>query len=246
MTDIFAHRGSAGTRPENTMISFLEAERLGADGIELDVQMTKDNHLVVIHDELVNRTTNGKGRVEDFTLKDLQKLDAGSWFSRKYRNERIPTLKEVMDWIKSTDLSLNIELKNGLVQYDRLEERVIEMVKQYRLLERVIVSSFNHYSIEKIHELNPWIEGAVLFMEGLYKPWEYARKVGARGIHPRWRVVLPDMIIGAKKANIAIRPFTVNQEKQMRTFITAACTAIITDRPEKALNVREAVRRTKH
>lgn len=242
MTAIFAHRGSAGSRPENTMTSFFEAKRAGADGIELDVQMTEDKAIVIIHDEMVNRTTNGKGWVKEFTLKALQRLDAGSWFSRKYRNERIPILEEVLAWMQKNNQVLNIELKNGLIRYEGLEERVIDMVKHYGMLERVIVSSFNHYSIERVHELNPWIECAILYMEGLYKPWDYARKIGARALHPHWKVAVPEMIEEAKKANMAIRPFTINKEQHMKHFISAGCTGIMTDFPEKALKLREKIK----
>src|SRR5690625_4206670 len=123
MTKIFAHRGSSGTHPENTMSAFKEAERVGADGIELDVHYTKDDQLVVIHDNTVNRTTKGKGRVRDLTLGELLQLDAGSHIATQFSGEKIPTFEEVLDWIKETKLLVNIELKYVALDYKYFEEK---------------------------------------------------------------------------------------------------------------------------
>ena len=100
MTKIFAHRGSKGTHPENTLTSFKEAVRVGSDGIELDVHLTKDGHLVVIHDETVDRTTNGTGEIRNLTLAKIKAMDAGSWFHNTYAGEKIPTLEEVLLLLK--------------------------------------------------------------------------------------------------------------------------------------------------
>lgn len=239
MTQIFAHRGSSGTHPENTMVSYIEAERLGADGLELDAQMTKDGELVVLHDERVNRTTNGKGWVKNFTLKELKELSAGSWFKKKYHDAQIPTVKEVLDWARGNELLLNIELKTGVVKYPDLEQKVIDMVKEFGVKERIILSSFNHYSMQKAHMIDPTVETAILYMEGLFEPWKYARKLGASGLHCYWPAAAPELIDGAKRENIAIRPFTVNKETKLKAFLKAGCTGIFTDWPEKALKIRE-------
>src|SRR5690606_26780882 len=108
-------------------------------GIELDVQMTKDHKLVVIHDETVNRTTDGRGWVKDFTLEKIKKLDASSKFKGKYGFCEIPTLEEVFEWAKTNRLHINVELKNGLIPYKNLEEKTLELIKKYRLEERVVL-----------------------------------------------------------------------------------------------------------
>lgn len=239
MTQIFAHRGSSGTHPENTMAAFIEAERVGADGLEFDVQMTKDNELVVIHDERVDRTTNGHGWVKEFTLKELKKLNAGS---KKQSTEKIPTFKEVLGWSKGNQMALNIELKTGVVEYPQLEEKVIEMVSSFAVTDRVILSSFNHYSVEKAHKINPDIETAILFMEGLFEPWKYARSIGASGLHCFWRAASIEFIKGAKRAQMAIRPFTINRKALIQRFIRLDCAGIFTDFPERALQIRERAR----
>lgn len=238
MTKIIAHRGSAGTHPENTMEAFVEADRVGADGIELDVQMTKDGALVIIHDAKVDRTSNGKGWVKDFTLADIQALDFGSPFSEEFSGVTIPTLEEVLDWVVGTSLELHIELKNGIVRYPGLEDKVIERVQQYRIEDRVILSSFNHYSLVDIHRKYPQIETAILFMEGLYEPWHYARSIGASGLHCNLPVAVPEVLRGAAQDGMPVRPFTVNQAKHMRYVIQAGCAGMFTDYPEKALEMR--------
>ena len=122
MTKIFAHRGSKGTHPENTLASFKEAVRVGSDGIELDVHLTKDGHLVVIHDETVDRTTNGTGEIRNLTLAEIKAMDAGGWFHNKYAGEKIPTLEEVLLLLTELGFNgqLNIELKTDVIQYKGL------------------------------------------------------------------------------------------------------------------------------
>ncbi|ANB59521.1 glycerophosphodiester phosphodiesterase [Anoxybacteroides amylolyticum] len=240
MTKIFAHRGAAGTHPENTMVAFYEAERVGADGIELDVQMTKDGALVVIHDETVDRTTDGTGWVKDFTYRDLQSLHAGYKFTEQYPTCRIPLLEEVLAWISGTSLLLNIELKNGLITYDRLEEKVIDLVKHYRLEPRIIFSSFNHNSMARCRQLAPMIETALLYMERLYQPWQYVRVLGASGLHPYYRTVSESFVRNAHFHHVHVRPFTINSEEAMKTMFRYEVDAIFTDYPEKATQIKKA------
>ncbi len=236
-TKIFGHRGAAGTHPENTMISFKEVERVGAQGVELDVQMSKDGILVVIHDEKVDRTTNGKGWVKDLKLKELQKLDASFKFSKKYGFCGIPTLEEVFKWASGNKLELNVELKNNLIDYRNIEEDTIKLIHSYKLQKRVILSSFNHESMVKAHSIDPSIEAALLYMEKIYEPWEYARKLGLRGIHPYHPTVKHETVQQCHLHNIAIRPFTINDKINMKKFISYQCDAIITDYPERAMKL---------
>ncbi|MCI1590969.1 glycerophosphodiester phosphodiesterase [Heyndrickxia oleronia] len=242
MTLIFAHRGSAGTHPENTMESFIAAEKCGADGIELDVHLSKEGEIVVIHDETVDRTTNGKGFVQDFFLNDLKSLNASykfKTFQSFIRVPRIPTLREVFDWMKGNQLQCNIELKNGKIMYPFLEEKVIDLIREYEYEERIIISSFNHYSLVHCYQLAPEIETAPLYSEGLYMPWIYARAIHAKGMHPNMKAA-PDMIIrGAIEDGIAVRPYTVNKKEDMERLIAIECSAIITDYPEKAKKIKK-------
>ncbi|MGR3764961.1 glycerophosphodiester phosphodiesterase [Rossellomorea sp. NS-SX7] len=239
MTLIFAHRGSAGTHPENTMDAFLEAERVGADGIELDVQLTKDGEIVVIHDETVDRTTNGKGYIKDYHLRDLRKLHANYTFKKKFfHKQKIPTLDEVFDWMNDNSLICNIELKNSIMDYQGLEEKVIQMIDRYNYSNRVIISSFNHYSIVACRRIDPSIEIAPLYSTGLYMPWVYARSLGAKAIHPNQKVASDEIIAESIKNGIAVRPYTVNKVHQLTRLFNIGCSAIVTDYPEKAIKMR--------
>ena len=126
---VFAHRGYSAKYPENTMAAFKAALKFNVDGIELDVHETKDGALVVIHDEKVNRTTNGKGYVKDYTLKQIKELDAGSWFNKNFKGEKIPTLKEVLQLVKPTGKIVNIELKSNIIPYDGMDLKVVELIR---------------------------------------------------------------------------------------------------------------------
>ena len=185
MTLIIAHRGSAGTHPENTMEAFYEAERVKADGIELDVQLTRDGEIVVIHDETVDRTTNGKGFVKDYTFKDIQKLQANyKYKSKLFKKNRVPSLREVFQWMKGNELLCNIELKNSIMDYPGMEEKVIELIREFGFQDRIIISSFNHYSIVACYRLEPEVEIAPLYSSGLFMPWIYAQSLRAGGYIP--------------------------------------------------------------
>ncbi|MEH7073966.1 glycerophosphodiester phosphodiesterase [Neobacillus drentensis] len=235
MTQIFAHRGYSASFAENTLTAFFEAEKAGADGLELDVQLTKDGEIVVIHDEKVDRTTDGNGFVKDYLYKDLRKLNANKKSNKK---EPIPALTEVFEWLTSNKLICNIELKNGLFPYKGLEEKIIELIHKYQLVDRIIISSFNHYSIVYSYRLAPEIETAPLFYEGIYMPWIYTQSIRAKGMHPRYSAIIDEIIIKAMENGIAVRPYTVNKEEDLRRLFNINCTALITDDPVKALNIR--------
>jgi glycerophosphoryl diester phosphodiesterase len=238
-TKIFAHRGASKYAPENTMAAFYLAQKMNADGIELDVQLTKDGIPVVIHDENVKRTTNGKGSIKDYLLEDLKKLDAGVRFSTYFKGEKIPTLEDVLKWICTTNMELNIELKNNLEPYDGLEEAVIQLVKDYRMENKVVYSSFNHYSLRKIAKLNPNAEIAVLYHEKLYKPWKYVAFVEANSAHPNHKMLNDEILAGYKKHDIKVRPYTVNNPTKMTYFFQREVEGIITDIPDVALSIKQ-------
>lgn len=237
MTQIFAHRGYAAIFSENTMTAFKEAEKAGADGIELDVQMTKDKELVVIHDEKLNRTTNGYGFVNDCSFKEIRKLNANKSKSHK---EPIPALTEVLEWLQENNLICNIELKNGYFPYEGMEEKVIQLVRSYGLEKRIIFSSFNHYSIVYCYRIAPEIEIAPLYSGRIYMPWVYAKSIRAQGIHPNYKGLSDDIISKSIENGIAVRPYTINKEEDIKRLLTLKCSAIITDDPAKALKLKNA------
>lgn len=235
----FAHRGASGYCPENTMAAFLKAIQMGATGLETDVQMTKDRQLVLIHDETLNRTTGVDGLVKDYTLEELKQLDAGSWYHEAYRGEKIPALEELLELARKHEIILNLELKNNIIQYPEIEKLTADLVRTYGLTERVIISSFNHYSLVTLKKLAPELETAVLYMEGLYEPWEYARRIGASALHPYRFAVTKESVREAGARGISTRPFTVNEESGMRWMIEAGVAGIFTDYPDKLARLLE-------
>ncbi|PLS01689.1 glycerophosphodiester phosphodiesterase [Neobacillus cucumis] len=236
MTQIFAHRGYSASFAENTMGAFFEAEKAGADGLELDVQLTKDGEVVVIHDEKVDRTTTGSGFVKDFLFKEIRKLNANK---KGLKKEQIPSLKEVLEWLQTNNLICNIELKNGLLPYEGMEEKVVQLVRSYGLSNRIIISSFNHYSIVYSYRIAPEIETAPLFIESIYMPWVYAQSIRSKGIHPKHSAMSDNIFTNTMDNGIAVRPYTVNKEADMHRLFNINCTAIITDDPVKAIRIRK-------
>lgn len=239
MTLIFAHRGYSAKYPENTMKAFKEAEKAGADGIELDVQFTKDGEIVVIHDETVDRTTNATGKVKDYSFEELRKLDASYKNKSLLRKEPIPSLNELLEWLKSNQLKCNIEIKSNIDTFMKIEQPVIEMIRHYGLSDRIIISSFNHYSLVYCYRMAPEIEIAPLYAEGLYMPWVYAESIRAKGMHPKHLVAPNEIIRASLEYGIEVRPYTVNKEKDMRRLYEIGCSAFITDDPVTAIKIRK-------
>lgn len=231
-TLIYAHRGASGHAPENTMAAFKLAIEEGADGIELDVQMSADGKLVVIHDETLERTTSGQGLVSKHTYDQLRALDASFTFAH-CRGETIPLLSQVLELLQPAGLELNIELKNGLLPYDGLEREVVRLVREYAMERQVVLSSFNHYSVAHLARYAPDMETAILYEAGLYRPWEYAAHVGARGLHPYFYAAPPEIVRASQQAGLKIRPWTVNREEDFRRLALSGVDAIITDYPKR-------------
>ncbi|MEG2709315.1 MAG: glycerophosphodiester phosphodiesterase family protein, partial [Vagococcus sp.] len=164
MTMVLAHRGSKGTHPENTLAAFKEAVRVKSEGIELDVQLSLDNHLVVIHDGEVDRTTNGQGLVKEYTLKELKEFDAGSWFHEDYNKETIPTFEEVIALLDESDYKglLNIEIKTDEYDYEGIEEMVLKVITSKEYPFTIMLSSFNTETMKRLIALNNTFEKAII------------------------------------------------------------------------------------
>ncbi|WP_035796320.1 glycerophosphodiester phosphodiesterase [Clostridium akagii] len=226
-----AHRGASGDYPENTMLAFFSAKDLGCHGIETDVQLTKDNIPVLIHDETVNRTTNGKGFVKDYTYSELVKLDAGSHFSNKFSCETIPTLDELMNFAKNSNLILNLELKNSIINYPNLEEIVLNKINEYSLGNKIIISSFNHYSMKHFKNIAPHINVGLLYDINLYHPEKYAKFVGADALHPNFHSLNSKIVKDSHNENIKINTYTVNTLKDMESMLKLKVDGIITNYP---------------
>lgn len=237
MTLVFAHRGSKGTHPENTLIAFKEAIRVQADGIELDVQYTKDKELVVIHDGDVNRTTNKEGLVQNYTLAEIKTLDASSWFDAKYQEETIPSFDEVLALLEESNYPgiLNIEIKTDEYDYDGIEKSVIESLKKYQLSCQIIFSSFNMETMKRVISLDQERPKAMI-MDKSERKINFARETAEiDAIHPsmEWIKENQDII---PMFDLKLRPWTANSTEDMNLCFDLKLEGFHTDFPEKAMN----------
>lgn len=234
---IWAHRGASGYAPENTLEAFALAAQLGADGVELDVQFTKDRELVVIHDETIDRVSDGSGYVADYTLEELGHF----CFNRTFPQSppaRIPTLREVLELLRPTELTVNIELKTGICFYPGIEKAVLGLVQELGMEERIIYSSFNHSSIVKIRELSPEARTGFLFCDGTMDMAEYAGRYGVTALHPaRYYMKYPGFVKACSENGIRLHVWTINERAEMEQMVQLGADAIITNYPDTAYEV---------
>ncbi len=215
------------------MAAFREAKRQGADGIELDVHPTRDGQLVVIHDATVQRTTQGYGPVVNLTLEQLQSLDAGYKFAPQFSGERIPTLRQVLEFAATNGLMVNVELKTGPPSYAGLEELVLRDLRATGMLSRVVVSSFQPQVLMQTRTLDQGVDTALLTGELQAGSPQHATAIGATAIHPAFRTVTPALLNEAFQLGLAVRPYTVNDEHVAQRLAAWGVNAVITDDPRR-------------
>lgn len=233
MTLNIAHRGFSARYPENTMLAFTKAKEEGfCNGIELDVQLTKDNVPVIIHDEKLERTTGASGLVTDLTYNEIRKLNAGS-------NEKIPSLEEYLEFAKENNVYTNLELKNSILEYNNLENISLELIYKLGIEKDVIISSFNHESMIKVKELDKNIKTGLLYDCLLFNPQKYCKACNADAMHPDFHSLLLSKrsLKNMLENGIEVNSYTINKEKHMIKFIKEGITSIITNHPDKLHNL---------
>lgn len=239
MTKIYAHRGSRGTHPENTLASFKEALRVGADGIELDVHLSKDGQVLVIHDETIDRTTNGEGLVKDLTCDQLRTYSAGAWFHPAYQDEKIPLLKEVFHLLIDHNFKgdLNIELKTDQINYEGLVQKCLDLQSECYLPFSIIYSSFNPETLKEVKQLDAEQEVAFLF----YGEYGFDVDFGQtriEGWHPSFELL--EESIEKNQAGRPLRFWTVNSLSDMDQCLTHSVDTLMTDYPQTAISLRKS------
>lgn len=229
-----AHRGASHDAPPNTLAAFRLANEYGADGYELDVHLSRDGIPVVIHDFSVDATTNGSGLVSDLTLEELKRLDAGAKFSSEFAGERIPTLEEVFGVI-APGMTVNVELKTMRVTDNGLEKATIGLVQGCGLEGRVILSSFNPFSLIRVRRYAPNLRIGLLYAPDLPV---FLRKAWARvvvrpdALHPDYRMVDARYMRWARARGYDVNVWTVDGPQDMRRLAALGVGAIITNRPD--------------
>lgn len=230
MPKIIAHRGASAHAPENTMAAFQLALDQGADGIELDVMLTKDNRIAVIHDDTVDRTTNGSGRVRDMTLAELQALDAGE-------EEKIPSLDEVLERFGGRFL-INIELKNYSSVLDSLPTEVAKLVKSTGMMESVLISSFNPFNIARFRKQAPEAVLGLITQPKQAKHWMW-RLFKYDALHPHFSDVDAVLVAALHARNRQVNVWTVDEAEEIRRLASLNVDSIVTNDPKYAREVLE-------
>ena len=238
-TKIWAHRGASGYAPENTMSAFKLAVAQEADGVELDIQLTKDGEIVIVHDEKLDRVSDYKGFVCDYTFEEIKKIDVSRPIP-SFGFERIPTLAEVLEELRPTNLSINIECKNGIVGYPMLEEQMIRLVQDMGMTDRIWCSSFNHESVKKVMQLCPEMKTGFLISDVILDVAEYTKRNGALALHPSiYHMRDKELINKCRAQGLAIHVWTVNRVEDMQRMCKAGVDAMITNYPDVAKSVME-------
>lgn len=232
---VVAHRGASGHAPENTMAAFRRAVELGARFVETDLQLSRDAHFVAIHDETLERTTTGRGPVREHSLAELRDLDAGSWFDSKFASERIPTLEEVLEFGRETDAVLYLELKPGRAW--GIEQAVVGALRDARETSHAVVISFDPTTLANVRRLEPTLMTGYLFNRPQAEAMALAVQVGARQIAPRADLVTRDLVEGAHRAGLQVVTWTINQPELMRGLAAVGVDGIITDYPDRLIEV---------
>ncbi len=227
----FAHRGASGDYPENTLLAFCQAISFGAHSIELDVHKSKDDHVVVIHDEDIERTFKGKGLVKDFTLQELQSFQCRKILFQEFASCRVPTLDSVLSLVSSYPILINIELKTNVIEYPQLEEDVIQLIKEYKLEKRVLISSFNVNSVKRIKALAPTLKTAFLCGKKQEDLIGFAKSLQVDAIHPNVKLVNKAFVEAAHEAGLQVHPYLVNAPNKMRQLIEMKVDGMFTDNP---------------
>jgi len=231
-----AHRGASGNYPENTLITFQKALEIGVDEIELDLYFTKDEHLIVMHDSTVDRTTDGTGKIADLTLAEIKTLDAGSWFGEHFRGERVPTWDEALDLLQGK-VHLNVHLKEGGDPAGRYERKVAQPLRNFQMVAASILTC-NDESVGLFAEIDPAIECRI-FRAGR-TPEEYIRKsveMGLRTMQPGRDITTQEFVQQAHAAGLAVHVFYADTPEDMRSYIEIGVDGILTNYPERQRKV---------
>lgn len=242
---VIAHRGASGYAPENTMPAMELAYDMKAEMIEVDVMLSRDGIPVLFHDAKIDELTDGAGYLKDFSLEELQALDAGSWFSEEYAGTAIPTLEELLAWAQNK-MTLNIEIKTEAYREEldqSVEPRVVALVEQYNMTDQVIFSSFDYRILARLQELAPSIPAAVLYepvQSAMKGPIDVVNDLQADGFNCSWRQYTEDWQQELNDSAVPVLIYTVNEKEQMAELIQRGVQGIFSDYPDVLAEVAVA------
>lgn len=230
---LFGHRGARGLAPENTIPGIQTALQFGINFVEIDVQCSRDNKLVVMHDSEVDRTTNGHGFVHELDSGYIRSLDAGIKFNDSFKNTPVPFLEDIFDFIKDKEIRVNVEIKNAPFRFDKITELVAGAIAAYDYYNKIIVSSFDHVILQQVRELDPKIHTAVLYAERLVHFEQYVKELGVSAVHPHYHWVTQELVNSMHKINIAVNTWVINDPQVYRYYSRMGVDSIGTDFPDR-------------
>lgn len=234
---VYAHRGASGYAPENTLDAFKLAIEMQVDGIETDVHLTKDNIAVLIHDETIDRTCNGKGFIKDYTYQELCSFYANNKMDGF--EARIPTLEQLLQLIQGTNLELQLEIKTDHIFYPGIEQIVYDLIKEYQLEKQVYYSSFNHYSMMKMKEIDSNNKIAFLYDGILHEAYRYVSSYPTYAIHPQFcNLQIDNYVTDCHYHHLKVNVWTVNEKMMMKQMMELGVDGIFTNYPDIALKLR--------
>ena len=240
MVKAIAHRGFSSRYPENTMLAFERAIALGADGAEFDVQLTKDGVPVIFHDESLLRITGEDRLVKDLTLQELRSFDLSYRFAGQCPVQRIPTLEEYFALVQNLDFLNILEFKTAIYEYDGIEQQVIDLIRRYDLNGRIVLSSFNHYTLLRCKGIAPELPCGILYECRIAEPQDYCRKLGMEFLHPDYRFLDDVELEKYELAGVKTSPWTVDSDAEIRYLLRQPnIFAIMSNKPDRVLALRE-------
>lgn len=228
---VIAHRGNKKYAPENTMAAFYSALKYDVDGIEFDLQWTKDNVPVVHHDPTIDRTTNGSGKIRAFTLQELKQFDAGRAFDESFRGEKIPRFTEVLTWAKENSLTLHIELKEQMNDHEQFVQSCIAEIKQFEMEHRVVISTFYHPYLALVKKQSPEMRTALLIKNPIFRGTAYAEKTQADDIHIRHSFQAARYYRRWSKKGTPVRVYNIQSVKAAKVCEKLNVSGVITNDP---------------
>ena len=236
---IYAHRGASGYAPENTLEAFELAMEQGAHGVELDIHLTRDQQIIVTHDERIDRVSDGTGLISMLSVKDIKKY----LFNKphpQYTQARAPLLEEVLELLKPGGLEVKIELKNSRVPYEGMERRCVELVEKMGMGDKVIYSSFNHHSMSRLKAIAPKAVCGLLYDCCPLDPAGLLAASQMDALHPHYSDLLlnPEAYRLVKERGGLVHVWTVNDDREMRKVMDLGADILITNYPDRALAVR--------
>jgi glycerophosphoryl diester phosphodiesterase len=229
-----AHRGASGYAPENTLAAFKRAVAQGVTFIETDLHLTRDAHFVALHDESVDRTTNGHGPVQNMTLAEVRRLDAGSWFASEFTGERIPTLDDILEFARKNDTVFYLELKPS--GFWGGEHALISQLRNSTEIARSVIISFDPVILASLRKIEPTLMTGLLHDGTIGNPFEKAVEIGARQIAVRGNLVTPNFLQRAREVDLQVVCWTVNSPAHMRMLMSAGVDGIMSDYPDRLVS----------